>query len=1256
MSYRNELNSYIERLHHRLRLGAWLRGAVIFTGTALLVTVVLVLLLNRLAFPAHGITLSRVMILAALAAAAIFGVALPIQRLTAAQAVRHAELASAELGQRLMTYQERASQENHPFMELLAADTLAHVQGAEPSTLVRAHRLFALGGAGVACLIVLIWMIVAGPGYLGYGASLLWSGPKKNAPPLYAISINPGSVTVRRNSDQLITAQITGMQPSKAHLFAHYQSASGWEQVLMQRAPSSGAGMTYHFVFAGLPENVEYYVTAGPLVSTRYKMRVVDLPAVKEIKVTYHYPAWTGLKPVTEEHSGDLRAIEGTDALIQFRTDQTLKDGQLVIGGGQTIDLTGGPDNTYQGSIHMEKDGVYYLVANDDGQSVRLSEDYFIATDKAMPPEIAVVRPGGDYRASPIEEVAVGVKGSDEFGLKDMHLHYSVNGGEVRDVNLLKVPEAKSADGAYTLALEDFKLVPGDLVSVYATAKDGHSEARTEISFIQVDPFEREFSQSQQSGAGAGAGGGQSGDQTEISKREKELIAATWKQQNDKTATPSAAAAQGRFLSQAQKKLRDQVNALSLRMQSRDISEANQEFTDFDKYMRDAASAMNPAADKLQSTQWKDAIPLEQRALQALLHAEATLRHIQVAFGQQGGGGSGGNAGRDLASLFDLELDTAKNQYETAQSATPGERREKDIEDTLAKLDALARRQQDLANQRKNLQQSFEQRWEQEMLRREAEQVQQQMEQLAERGQQGSSGSQSRQFSPQQSSSPQPSSAGPTTSDSQSDSKIQPSSQSAGEQSGSASSASAPASLSEPQIRQALDRLQRAIDTMRNSSDPGRDRMNAQQAAEQLRQASNLLAATQQRLASNKVDSLAREAERLLHEESIQAGRINKFAGQDAPNLTDLNTMLTRRRELTQLAQDRQQLSDDLSGLQRNIRGAAGEMAPNQPGVAQSLRDALTEMDNSDLDNRMQRTADWLRRGVDPGSRGTEDGIAQGLTKLSQQLEQASKGMGQAKQREEQSSEQNQAELMDQIERLRNQIESMMRSRSDSRRAGQIGQAGQSGPTDQNNQNQLSRNGQVGSGRAGQPQGPNSSQLGRSQDSAPGASSAPDLLTGDPGDRKRGGQSGDVRDGGGGFVDGTVWNNINTGNNHYGHPRQQSTPTDVPGNPPDVEDDYQQGMRDLSRLRQRVKDDPQAAKNIAELTRQMQHLDPRRFPGNPAMVEQMHREMLSSLDRLELQLQQDGTSPQARTGRPYSIPPGYQDSVAEYYRRLSKSQ
>jgi hypothetical protein len=96
-------------------------------------------------------------------------------------------------------------------------------------------------------------------------------------------------------------------------------------------------------------------------------------------------------------------------------------------------------------------------------------------------------------------------------------------------------------------------------------------------------------------------------------------------------------------------------------------------------------------------------------------------------------------------------------------------------------------------------------------------------------------------------------------------------------------------------------------------------------------------------------------------------------------------------------------------------------------------------------------------------------------------------------------------------------------------------------------------------------------------------------------------------------------------------------------------------MRELNQLRQMVQSDPQASKDVQDLARKMQQLDPSRFPGNPAMVEQMHREVLNSIDRIELQLQRDGASTEARTGKPYAVPSGYQDSVAEYYRRLSKN-
>lgn len=1245
-SNQDQLNLYIHQLHQRLRLGVSLRGVAILTATALITTVFLVLILNQFAFPVRGLTGARSLLLIVIACAAGLALALPLMRLTRRRATVVAESAHPDFQQRLLTFDDREKKGDDPFLELLAADTLSVARDAQPANLLPNNKLYFLAGAGLASVAVLVWLVSAGPGYLGYGASLLWTGPK--AQPLYDIKVTPGDVAVRRNADQLITAHLIGLKPERVRLFARYKSGqgkAGWEPVAMQSTDPSN----FQFLFAGLPEDVEYYVEAGPLTSHHYKVRVIDLPSVKQMRVTYHYPKWTGMQPVTEEHGGDLRAIEGTNAELTVRMDRPLRSGQLTLDDGKQITLSGGEGNVYKGSIPMQKDGAYHVAAVDQGQPVRLSEDYFIATDKANPPEIAIDRPTGDYRASPIEEVTVGVKAADEFGLNNVSLHYSVNGGPEKTVELPQPPGAKNVSGSTTLSLEDFKLIPGDLVSLYATAKDGHAEARTDMAFIQADPFEREFSQSQQMGGGGGGGGGM-GNQTDISKREKELIAATWKRQNDKTASAKDAGEAGKFLSGVQIKLQEQALSLAARMESRDLSSANEEFNSFGHDMQAAAAAMAPSSDKLKQMQWHDAIPAEQKALQYLLRAEATFRKIQVAFGQQrgGGGGGGGGAGRDLASLFDLELDTEKNQYETAQTGSAADQKAKAVDDALAKLDALARRQEELAQQQRNHPQTMQERWQQEMLRREAEELQRQMQQMAQNGQQqngqqgqsgqqGQNGQKGQQGQQSASGSSGGSSSGGSSGQSQS-------TQSRGSQSNGSGDAA------DPRVTQALNRLRNADEEMKRSAGQGQSSEAARRAADQLRQAAGLMSSTQQQQATGKLDSLAHESDRLSKEEHAQADRIRSMTGQGGPS--NQEQYQARVQQRNKLAEDRQQLSDDLSQLEKNLRNAERELAPSQPGAASKLRDALGGMDQTDLTNRTQRTADWLRRGINPNANGTEEGISKGLDQLSQQVRQAQQGLGPGKPGQGQAQGGDQTAALDHVERFRDQVESLA-GRGQNSLGRQPGQAqGQSSQPGQ----QQGQNGQPGQGgQPGQRQGQWSSQGGPGAQIAQGNGGnqrggnqvAQDNLTGDVGNWRSGG----------GAV-GTAWNNINTGDNRFDGSGGPAAPDNSPV-PADPERTFQQGMAELNQLHHLAKNDPAALKEVEDLTKVMQRLDPRRFPGNPAMVEQLHTEVLAGVDRLELQLRHDadGQTPgEVRTTKESTIPPGYEEAVADYYRRLSKGQ
>jgi hypothetical protein len=435
MSARQQLYLYLDRLEKRLRTGAAVRGAALLTSVALVTTVLLVLIANAFAFSGGIIISARIVLILALAAAAALGIALPLYGLNTRRTARKAEDVFPDFNQRLLTFAERDGDPKDPFMELLAADTLQVARAAEPAHLISDAQMLTALTAGVASLAVLVWIIAAGPGFLGAGASLLWTGTRDTETPFYDLKVSPGDVAIRRNTDQMITAQLVGLQTQQVHLFARSHNAPAWEQVTME-PQASGSG--FQFAFSAVPEDLEYYVEAGALRSKHFNIRVVDLPSVKNIKVTYRFPAWTGLPSAVENPGGDLRAVQGTAADLEITMDRPLRDGLLALDDEKQLKLAAGEQgNVYKATVQLEKDGLYHVAALDQGQQVRLSGDYFIEARQAHAPEITIGRPARDYRSSPVEEVTVTVAADAEFGLNDMSLHYSVNGAPEKAVSML---------------------------------------------------------------------------------------------------------------------------------------------------------------------------------------------------------------------------------------------------------------------------------------------------------------------------------------------------------------------------------------------------------------------------------------------------------------------------------------------------------------------------------------------------------------------------------------------------------------------------------------------------------------------------------------------------------------------------------------------------------------------------------------------------------------------------------------------------
>jgi len=1208
------LRSYIQRLHGRFRLGVIARGTAIVASIALIATLLLAAITSRFAFSSGSLWSARVALVGALALGAAFGLVVPLWHWGQRWWTERAERVFPQFEQRLLTFTERDRGAQDPFLELLAADTLHIARATDVRTAAPDRLLSVMFAVGGVSLVGLLWLVRAGSGYLGYGAAALWTGLP--AAPFYTVHVSPGDAQVRRHADQLVTAELPGLQSRQLRIHVRYQSAQKWEQTTMQRRLT---GEGFQFLFAGIPEDLEYYVDAGSVQTQHFHLRVADIPAVKQIRVTYHHPDWMRLADTVEEHGGDLRAIEGTEAQLEVITDGPLAKGVLALDDGQRIALTPGPGNVSYGTIKVEKDGSYHLAMRDRTHEERISEDYLIAASAVKPPEVALVRPERDYRATPIEEVTLAANAKDPFGLSELKLRYSVNGGPEQTVDLMKPTQAgvSQVSGTTLLSLENLKLAPGDVVGFYATAKDARTESHTDIAFIQVDPFEREFSQSQQSGGGAGGGGGIAADQAQIAAREKEIIAATWQQAGRKNGAARESASQAKFLSDVQTTLRSQALSLAGRLEMRDLQLANEQFGSFQQDMQAAANAMRPAARKLDEQHWNEAVFDEQKALQYLLRAEATFRQIQVAFGSRGGGsGAVNSAGRDLASLFDLELDTQKNQYESAQAPSAPNQHSGPVDEALKKLDELARRQTELAAQhRSETEQTAEERWQQEMLRRKAEELQRQLERLARAGGESGEGPRS-----EGASSDDPGEA--TAADGNSGSGRSSAGKPNGSRSrGAANGESDPDTAMRAGARQALNRLREAEEAMRRAVD-GQSPAEARRAAEQLREAMNFLGGIQQQDASRQLDSVAREAGRLEGQQHEQAERMRELmsarasaqGGAGAPRRGGI----TGDGAVEGLINDRQKLADDLARLTRDIRSAEHAAGAHDRNAAKTLHDALGDLEQADTETQLQRSADQLRRGYVPLSDAAEQEMAAELAHLKDQLGQARQTLADARGKSPADGEGSAEEAMQRLRSRLAQLDPTRRADGRGRNDGDQSEGGRRGGADdaaassQNN----------GGGRNGAP-GPWAGPVGR----------------------------GDVGSNRGGPVNGG-WN---AGNNSELPRPVGPDHSPLPG---DTERVIGQGVHDLEELRRAVADDPAARRQVDDLIRSMQNLDPKRFPGNPAMVDELYARVLSGVDKLELQLhhEPDSAAPEEiRSDGPQPIPAGYEAAVGEYFRRLSRN-
>jgi hypothetical protein len=735
-----------------------------------------------------------------------------------------------------------------------------------------------------------------------------------------------------------------------------------------------------------------YHVTAAKARSSDFTISVIRPPRVERIDLHYQFPRGVGLEPRVDEDSGDIYGPPGTNVRLAIAADKPIASAFLLLDDGTKVPLTVETERL-DGALTIDDDGSYRIALLDhDGLESSGDTEYFIRTLDDRPPDVRIIRPASDKHVMPLEEVQIEARADDDFGIASLEIVFQTPGGRERAVPL-GGGRGLTAAGIHTLFMEDLDVQPGDFVTYFARARDVNrgrrsTEARSDIFFLEVKPFEEEFvaAQSQQ-GQGAGM---QSEDG--LAEAQKQIIVATWNLDARARRARGASSQQDiGAVSKAQSELRDRAEQASAQAQ-RLSDPRRRRRTDApapgDDPIGKAVEAMGRAVTELDKFSTSGAMPHEMEALNQLLRAEADNRRRQVSRSQQAGGNGGQNRSEaDLSSLFDQEL--RKRQETNYESPNSTEARDEQLAvDPLERIRELARRQSAINRQQQDLARTRDQMDEEELKRqlerltREQNELRQQAQQLAQQMQSGQAGG-----------------AG---------------------------------SRGQDESR----RLRDVSEDMRNAA-TGMRQQDGEQAAQSGSRAAERLRDLEQQLQTSRPDDRRRALGDLQMETRQLADQQRRLAGEAGRTARGAAGDDARRRlagEQERLAERAERLEAQVQRLSRAGQGDEEER--------RATAEAARELAREQVSDRMRESATGMRQGST--SEVAQQDVAKALDRIAEQLSAAS-GAESADARRASERLGRAQELRDRVQQLDRSIAELQRESSSATKPGAPGAPGAQG-------------------------------------------------------------------------------------------------------------------------------------------------------------------------------------------------------------------
>ncbi|MCP3914720.1 MAG: hypothetical protein GY711_04070 [bacterium] len=833
-----------------------------------------------------------------------------------------------------------------------------------PAARVRTAR--GLHAAGAIAFAVAVGFLALAGRAKDTGASALVTSMQ---PASFAVTILPGDAEVERGRGILVSARYTADDvPSEVDLVTTSTDGGEVERLAMTRSLDDPVfGLRLSNIDADLVYRVEWEGRA----SDSYRLTVFEHPELVRSDVELHYPAFTGLEDRTVEDTRRVTVPQGTELTLLCRFNKDVASALLVDPDTQNeIELVGAREA--RATLVLTESIRYALLLTDaEGRTNQKPTAFVFKVTDNRRPDLRLTS-ARDVRVSPIEELTVGTRASDDYALERYGV--SVRVGAEEPVEVVLGAGSKRGEtilAEHTIALEELEVVPAQLVSYHFWAEDRGADSvvrrtSSDLFFAEVRPFEEIYREGQEAPGGAGAGeGGEGGEQDEggaggganprqVAELQRDVSHATWnvirRIENGESDTADDLA----VVRESQESAREQLDQLGENPLAQSDATQSGLLERISTHMDGALEDLERGAQTQTAEPLHEALTHEQAANQALLEFAENEFEVARANEQQNSqqsGRAGQQGGPSQDQLQQLELENTPNRYETQRTAGERSSLAESASETRAALDRLkelARRQEDLNERLRELQA--------ELLAADTEQEREEIERRLKRLQEA-------------------------------EEEILRDTDELQQQ---MESATEPSRLADErqQLERARDTVQRTSEALEEGrvdqalAEGSRAEREMRELEQELRDATGQQFDERMREMQREARRMEREQERIAQE----LRELNDQGSRPAPSLREREG----REELTQAFEEQE---DRLEQLLDDVEETVQDAETTEPLLAEELFDTLNDARDARADEALETARDMLERGFPREAREAERGASEGVAELREGIERAAESV-----------------------------------------------------------------------------------------------------------------------------------------------------------------------------------------------------------------------------------------------------------------------